>query len=258
MNSFDTPVDDSTLCGAEAVSVDEAVAGHLARQNDDLAAAGRLMVPDRQLGDVARQVPADSALAVSVINSGGAGGLLGLTRRGLAGLRIESAESALRDLDDLAGNAARVIAAADELDPEIEVFVELPFAQRWEAAVEVVEAAGRSAKIIADSDGARLAEQLSILIEADCGFKVQLGDDPRSADQWQLALAVDALIEGSSISEAAGLLAPDDDQERARELVQGWDDVTCRRVLRRLRRLALNRTRRDGVRPAGSRPPTAP
>ena len=59
MNSFDTPVDDSTLCGAEAGSVDEAVAGHLARQNDDLAAAGRLMVPDRQLGDVARQVPAD-------------------------------------------------------------------------------------------------------------------------------------------------------------------------------------------------------
>jgi hypothetical protein len=252
MNSFDTPVDDSTLCGPDpgpsVHAVAEAVAGQLARQSADPAGAGRLMVPDRQLGDVARRVPADSALAVSVINSGGAGGLLGLTRRGLAGLRVASAESALRDLDDLAGNAARVIAAADELDPEIEVFVELPFAPRWEAAVEVVEAAGRSAKIISGADGVRLAEQLSILIEADCGFKVQLGVEPRSADRWQLALAVDALIEGGSISEVAGLLAGDDDHEPASEVVQRWDEVTRRRVLRRLRRVAVNQTMRDGAR----------
>jgi hypothetical protein len=247
MSSFDTPVDDSTLCGAGANSVAEAVAGQLARQSADLAAAGRLMVPDRQLGEVARQVPADAALAVSVVNSGGAGGLLGLTRRELAGLRVESAESALRDLDDLAGNAARVIAAAEELDSEMELFVELPFAPRWEAAVEVVETAGRSAKIVAGSDGVRLAEQMSILIEADCGFKVQIGDDPRSADRWQVALAVDALIEGGSITEAAGLLAGDD-HEAARERVQGWDDVIGRRVLRRLRRVAVNRTLPDAVR----------
>ena len=252
MNSFDTPVDDSTLCGFGADSLAEATAGQLARQSADPATAGRLMVPDRLLGDVARQVPAESALAVSVINSGGAGGLLGLTRRGLAGLRVESAESALRDLDDLAGNAARLVAAADELDPEIEVFVELPFAPRWEAAVEVVEAAGLSAKIIAGSDGVRLAEQLSVLIEADCGFKVQLGDDPGSADRWQLALAVDALVDGSSIAEAAGLLAGGD-HERSRELVEGWDDVTSQRVRRRLRRVAVNRILRDGVGPADSR-----
>ena len=252
MNSFDTPVDDSTLCGPGADSVVEAAAGQLARQSADPTTAGRLMVPDRQLGEVARQVPAEATLAVSVINSGGAGGLLGLTRRGLAGLRVESAESALRDLDDLAGNAARVVAAADELDPEIEVFVELPFAPRWEAAVEVVEAADRSAKIIAGSDGVRLAEQLSILIEADCGFKVQLGGDPRVADRWQLALAVDALVEGSSVAEAAGLLAGGD-HERARELVQSWDDTTRQRVRRRLRRVAENQTARDGVRPADSR-----
>jgi hypothetical protein len=256
MNVLDTPVDDSTLCGPGAASVADAVTGQLTRQSVDPAAAGRLMVPDRQLRNVARQVPAESALAVSVINSGGAGGLLGLTRRGLAGLQVESAESALRDLDDLAGNAARVIAAAEELDPEIEVFVELPFGPRWEAAVDVVEAAGLSAKIIARSDGVRLAEQLSLLIEADCGFKVQLADEPRSADRWQLLRAVDALIEGSTVTEAAGLLAGDD--ERARELVQGWDDATRERVLRRLRRVAMNRTVPDGVRSADSRRRTEP
>jgi hypothetical protein len=252
MNSFDTPVDDSTLCGGGADLVVEAAAGQLARQSADPATAGRLMVPDRQLGEVARHVPVESALAVSVINSGGAGGLLGLTRRGLTGLRIESAESALRDLDDLAGNAARVVAAADELDPEIEVFVELPFAPRWQAAVEVVEAAGRSAKVIAGTDGVRLAEQLSILIEADCGFKVQLGDDPRSADRWQLALAVDALVEGSSVADAAGLLAGGD-HGRTWEHVQNWDDATRQRVRRRLSRVAENQTARGGVRPADSR-----
>ena len=85
MNFFDTPVDDSTLCDGGADSLAEAAAGQLARQRVDPATAGRLMVPDRRLGEVAREVPVDSALAVSVINSGGAGGLLGLTRRGLAG-----------------------------------------------------------------------------------------------------------------------------------------------------------------------------
>ena len=132
------------------------------------------------------------------------------------------------------------------------MFVELPFGPRWETAVEVVEAAGLSAKIIAGSDGERVAEQLSILIEADCGFKVQLGGEPRSADRWQLALAVDALIEGSSIAEAAGLLAGSD-RERARQLVQDWDDSTRQRVRRRLRRVAVSQTARDGVRSADSR-----
>lgn len=257
MSLLDTPVDDSSLCGPHAAAVADAVTAQLTRQSADPATAGRLMVPDRLLGDVDRQVPAGSVIAVSVINSGGAGGLLGLTRRDLSGLQIESAESALRDLDDLAGNAARVIAAAEELHPDVEVFVELPFGPRWEAAVEVLEAAGLSAKIVAGTDGVRLAEQLSTLIEADCGFKVQLGDDPRSVDRWRLHRAVNALIEGSSMAEAAELLAADD-HEQARDSVRGWDDATRQRVLRRLRRLAVNRTAPGDARPPGSRPRTGP
>ena len=104
------------------------------------------MVPDTQLGEVGAPASGGPDLAVSVINSGGAGGVLGLSRRARPGLDVV-AVSMLRDLDDLAGNAARVVAAAEALDPDVAVFVGLPYAPGWAGAVEVVEAAGHCAMI---------------------------------------------------------------------------------------------------------------
>jgi hypothetical protein len=87
-------------------------------------------------------------LALSVVVTGGAGqvaGAAGMARKldlALAGLEI-----ALRDPDDPAGAARRVVAAVDavradgELDEEIPVYVELPAAPptpAWLAAADVV------------------------------------------------------------------------------------------------------------------------
>ena len=72
---------------------------------------------------------------------GGAGGVTALARR--AGrLHLVAVETVLRDLDDLAGNAARVVAAAADLPPGVDVFVGFPAANGTVDAVEVVEAAG--------------------------------------------------------------------------------------------------------------------
>ena len=75
-----------------------------------------LVVPDPRLTEIARQVPPDASIPVSVITSGGAGGLLALARHHPAGIEIASVEPTLRDLDDLAGSAARMVSAAGELN----------------------------------------------------------------------------------------------------------------------------------------------
>jgi hypothetical protein len=85
---------------------------------------------------------------LSVVVTGGAGqlaGPVGLSRK--RGLHLAGLEIALRDLDDLAGNARRVVAARDALraegtlDDEVAVYVELPHVGStgsWLAAADVV------------------------------------------------------------------------------------------------------------------------
>lgn len=88
---------------------------------------------------------------LSVVVTGGAGqvaGPLGIAAR--LGLSVTGLEIALRDPDDLAGNARRVVAAVDHargeglLADDVTVFVELPQADPsygWEAAADEVAAA---------------------------------------------------------------------------------------------------------------------
>ena len=111
---------------------------------DDLV--GSFVVTDTRLPDVPAHVP------VSVVLTGGAGAVEGVARlvarrqATLAGLEI-----ALRDLDDLPGNARRVTAAVDHarreglLEDDAAVYVELPhvgYTSSWLAAADEVAAAG--------------------------------------------------------------------------------------------------------------------
>ena len=99
--------------------VAEAVAAHREhRQAWYASMIGPLVVPDQRPSTRLRAHGPTPTATVSVINTGGAGGLLGLARRDLPGVRVVAVESALRDLDDLAGNAARVASAAGELDED--------------------------------------------------------------------------------------------------------------------------------------------
>jgi len=249
-------IDDAAMFPPGNAPVAEAVRTHLEHRMAWYAdLIGPVVVPDTALRQAqgvwermrAELVEAQQSLDVSLINTGGAGGLLALAGRTIEGLRVVAVESALRDLDDLAGNAARVAAAAGELDESVRVFVEIPYAPGWERAVEEVEGAGLLGKIRTgspDNSGtppyAQLAEQLSVLVEADLPFKATAGlhhaqatpgsdpDRPVQHGFVNVLGTVEALIEGASAEEAAELL-------RAGEtaLVAAWTDDTVSRVRRR-------------------------
>jgi hypothetical protein len=237
MELFDSLLDDETLVWRPGTPVPSVLARHGELRRAYRSLLATLVVPDRRLTEIARQIPPGTRVPVSVLTSGGAGGLLALTRHGPPGIDIAAVEPALRDLDDLAGSAARVVSAAGELGPEIPVFIELPYAPGWKAAVELIEAAGLYGKIAAGAGGPRqLVEQLSILIEADLPFKIT---SSRSGDCLSLLMAVEALVAGTGLDDAAQLLRLDD-HDRIGAAVSNWDQTTQSRVRRRVRRLGID------------------
>src|SRR5918993_1107626 len=259
---FEGLIDDAAMFPPGNAGVGEAVGAHQGYRRSWFAPMiGPLVVSDQKFAEVGRalrRLPIDhgenmtaTPLAVAVVNISGAGGLASLVGRDVPNVRVVAVESALRDLDDLAGNAARVAAAAAELDESIAVFVEIPYAPGWERAVAEVEAAGLLGKIRTgspDNSGtpryAQLAEQLHVLVEADLAFKATAGlhhaqptpgtdpDRPTQHGFLNLLAAVEALVEGASVSAAADLLRHTDPAA-----IGAWSDATVARVRRRFRSL---------------------
>ncbi|MEO6266697.1 MAG: hypothetical protein ABIO66_08850, partial [Nocardioidaceae bacterium] len=141
-------VDDAAIFPPGNASLADAVAAHSAHREEWWAAlVGSLVVRD---ADLAQAAGTDARLAVVVTGGAGAvAGPLGLARR--LGLSVAGVEIALRDLDDLAGNARRVVTAVEAarpdgaLDEDITVHVELPRAEvsaAWLSAADEVAAAG--------------------------------------------------------------------------------------------------------------------
>jgi hypothetical protein len=237
MELFDGLLDDETLVQLPESATPELLARHTELRKAHRSLLATLVVPDRRLADIARQLPPGPSLPVSVITSGGAGGLLALPRHDVPGLDIVAVEPALRDLDDLAGSAARVVSAASELGPEVTVFIELPYAPGWKAAVELIEAAGLHGKIaVGHAEPQQVVEQLSILIEADLPFKIT---GAREGAWLSLLLVVEALVAGATVDDAAALMRLDD--QRSGSAMSGWDPPTQTRVRRRVRRLGTDR-----------------
>jgi hypothetical protein len=234
MQLLDSLVDDETLVRQAETPAAALVAGHCELRNAYPDLLATLVVPDSRLTEIARHVPPSAGVPLSVITSAGAGGLLALTRHNTAGVEIASVEPALRDLDDLVGSAARVISAAGGLEPEVAVFVELPYAPGWESAVELIEAAGLSAKIaVGKSEPRQVVEQLSILIEADLPFKIT----SRVEEDWLALLStIEILVAGASLEEATEILRLGD-HDQVGSAVANWDPTTQSRVRRRVRRL---------------------
>jgi hypothetical protein len=238
MELFDSLLDDESLVRRPETPVAAVLAQHRELRNAYEGRLATLVVPDPRLTEIARQVPPDASIPVSVITSGGAGGLLALARHHSPGVEIVSVEPTLRDLDDLASSAARVVSAAGELRSEVGVFIELPYAPGWEAAVEVIEAAGLHGKIAAGkADERKVVEQLSILIEADLPFKIT---SSRERDLLAVLATVEALVAGASLDDAVELMRLDD-RDRFGAAVSSWDQATQSRVRRRVRRLGTDR-----------------
>jgi hypothetical protein len=135
-------VDDAAIFPPGDSPLPEAVSAHVARREEWYAdLVGSFVVTDVKLPEVS------TSLRVAVVVTGGAGaieGALKLAAKG--GHDVAGVEIALRDLDDLAGNARRVATAADAvgLDPE-RVYVELPHVPDtggWLRAADEVAGAG--------------------------------------------------------------------------------------------------------------------
>jgi hypothetical protein len=260
---FDGWIDDAAMFPPGNAAVDEAVGAHLRYRRSWFASLiGPLLVADLKFAEVGRalrhvRMGGGSAgtvpLAVSVVNTSGAGGLLSLIGREVEGVQLVAVESALRDLNDLAGNADRVVSAAAQLDDAVRVFVEIPYAPGWEKAVAVVEAAGYYGKLrtgglepVDTPASDQLAHQLSVLIEADLPFKATAGlhhavalagsdrGRPRQHGFLNLLVAVEALVDGGSESEAADLLG-ESGRQSVLDHVGAWNDTQASRIRRRFR-----------------------
>jgi hypothetical protein len=127
--------DDAAVFPPGNAELADAVSGYLRRRDEtDWAGfVGPLVVGDRALPGLADLVPEGvDPLPVTVVVSGGAGGLAPLPRWFASDrLHLVGMEIALRDLDDLPGSARRVVAAAQQAsydlpDPDVPVYVELP------------------------------------------------------------------------------------------------------------------------------------
>ncbi len=260
---FDGWIDDAAMFPPGNAAVDEAVGAHLRYRRSWFASLiGPLLVSDLKFAEVGRALrqvrmgggsEGTLPLAVSVVNTSGAGGLLSLVGREVEGVQVVAVESALRDLNDLAGNADRVVSAAAQLDDAVRVFVEIPYAPGWEKAVAVVEAAGYYGKLrtgglepVDTPPSDQLAHQLSVLIEADLPFKATAGlhhavalpgsdpGRPRQHGFLNLLVAVEALVDGGSESEAADLLG-ESGRQSVLDHVGAWDDTQASRIRRRFR-----------------------
>lgn len=144
-------VDDAAIFPPGNAPLADAVAAHVARRGEWYAdLVGSFVVTDEKVPGVADPVP------LSVVVTGGAGAIAGALRlvaRG--GHELAGVEIALRDLDDLAGNARRVAAAVDGaradglLGEDVPAYVELPHVPdsgSWLAAADAVAEAGHRLK----------------------------------------------------------------------------------------------------------------
>jgi hypothetical protein len=135
-------VDDAAIFPPGDVPLPDAVDAHVERRDEWYAdLVGSFVVTDTKVPEISEP------LRLAVVVSGGAGGVepaLRLVERG--GHEVAGVEVALRDLDDLAGNARRVATAADGCGvPPEQVYVEVPHVPdtgSWLRAADAVAEGG--------------------------------------------------------------------------------------------------------------------
>lgn len=136
-------IDDAAVFPPAELPLPEAVAAWEARREQWFAPlVASFVVTDVRVPEIGVPLP------LSVVVTGGAGAIAGaLTLARRHGHRVAGLELALRDLDDLAGNARRVVAALDAartdglLDDTTPAYVELPHVgsrASWLAAADVL------------------------------------------------------------------------------------------------------------------------
>lgn len=153
-------VDDASMFPPGNLPLGEAVTAHHAHLQSEYAdLVGTFVCTDDNLmkvADAALRAGADATsagaggpLRVSVVISGGAGGIEPAVRWGDRSKDVEvtAVEVRLRDEDDLSRNALRVVRACDDCLDEEKAYVEIGLDGAWERALDVVADAGYAAKL---------------------------------------------------------------------------------------------------------------
>ena len=194
----------------------------------------------------------DDPFRVSVVVTGGAGAIAPAVRRAEAsGHETAGLEVALRDPDDLAGNARRVVAAVDaavaagDLHDDVPVYVELPRPPdgvptvSWLAALDELAAMDHRLKLRTgglDADAfpssSELAGCIGAALDRELAFKCTAGlhhalrhrDEPTGLEQHgflNVLLATRASLDGAGVSDVAAVL----DETDAAALLAAADDT---------------------------------
>lgn len=184
-------VDDAAIFPPASTDLEQAVADHYTHRSSEYAGlVGGFVVSDVKVADLANKV--DDPLAVNLVVTGGAGAIepavTWVTRSD--GLELRAVEFALRDEDDLAHNARRLVQVVDSLDQvldDVTVYAEPPMlhgvpTHGWLAALDELAArevalkfrtGGLSADLFPSS--AELAACIEAALDRELPFKCTAG-----------------------------------------------------------------------------------
>jgi hypothetical protein len=248
-------VDDAAVFPPGDVPLPRALSAYVDRRREWYAdLVGSFVVTDTALPEVTEEVP------VAVVVTGGAGAIGGaLAYAAKKGRQVVALEIALRDLDDLAGNARRVTAGVDAardagaLPDGVPVFVELPQSDptaAWLAAADVVAESEhrlkfRTGGLEADKfpTPPQLAGWIDAALDRETPFKCTAGLHHAIAHRdhetgfahhgfLNVLLATRQAFDGATVDEVATLLGdhyPNDLVALARQALGSGDLLGARR-----------------------------
>lgn len=236
---LDDFVDDAALLLQADTSVERAVAAHRAHLAGEYAAlVGGLLVRDVQVAELAAAVAGvpGPPLAVNLVVTAGAGAIEpAVTWVGRAeGLELRAIEFALRDEQDLAHNAGRLVRVLDSLGDVVDhvtVFAEPPMPRGsptsgWLAALDELAAREISLNLrgggpAADQPIAALATCIEAALDRELSFKCgtgmhgavrhrDAGSGPEHHGLLNILAATRASLDGAGPDEVASVLAEPD------------------------------------------------